>query len=287
MLRVANGELIARAIPRRAARDPRRASGTCSGGSSPSARRRSSRSARALGGLVQRRGQPAAGVARERVVDAELVEHGDHDAAEVVLVAVGARDRVDEQVERALGVAGVERREGRRRGRRRPRLLEADAGGEAVGVEAPGDVRRAGLERLVALAARGAAGSAERRRRRRRGRARARARGAATPRRPRRRARRPRWARAPSKKRSTCGGRLRADELVDDAAVLERLDGGDALDPERRGDAAGWRRCRAWRARPCPRARRPPSRAPARARGTGRTTRPRSRRRRGSRASAR
>ena len=36
----------------------------------------------------------------------------------------------------------------------------------------------------------------------------------------------------PSKKRSTARRRLGADELVDDAAVLERLDRRDALDPE-------------------------------------------------------
>ena len=59
------------------------------------------------------------------------------------------------------------------------------------------------------------------------------------------------------------GRRLRADELVDDLAVPERLDGRDALDPEALRDARGWRRCRPWRARPCPRARPRPSRAPA------------------------
>ena len=41
---------------------------------------------------------------------------------------------------------------------------------------------------------------------------------------------------SPSKKRSTARRRLRADELVDDPAVLEGLDGRDALDAEARGE---------------------------------------------------
>ena len=41
---------------------------------------------------------------------------------------------------------------------------------------------------------------------------------------------------SPSRNVRTCGGRLGADELADELAVLERLDRGDALDPERGGD---------------------------------------------------
>ena len=145
------------------------------------------------GVLVQRGGQPAARVARERVLDAELVEDADDDAAHVVLVAVGDGERVDEQVDGALGVAVVERLEGLVEvevvG-----LLEADARGEAVGGEGAADVGQQGL--APRRPRRGGAAGRRAGRRRRRGRARARARGAATPRRPRPRARRPRWARA-------------------------------------------------------------------------------------------
>ena len=113
----------------------------------------------------------------------------------------------------------------------------------------PVDVGRAPRARRRARRARAAGARA--RPRRRRGPARARARGAATPRRPPRRARRPRRAAARRGTCATCARRLGADELADELAVLERLDRRDALDPEGGGDAAGWRRCRAWRARPC------------------------------------
>ena len=93
MLPVANGELIAAPGPGGPARELEGV-GTCSGGSSPSARPswcRARRCARGGVGSVQRGGQPAARVARQRVLDPEAVEHGDEHAAHVVLVGAGAR----------------------------------------------------------------------------------------------------------------------------------------------------------------------------------------------------
>ena len=129
----------------------------------------------------------------------------------------------------ALGSPVVERRNASRQVERR-RPPRAGCGPPAPrpgrsrrrrrGAPAPRPPRRGG-------AAGGPAG-----RRRRRGRARARARGAATPRRRRRPGASASEGTSPSKKRSTVGRRLRADELVDDLAVLERLDRGDALDAE-------------------------------------------------------
>ncbi len=162
--------------------------------------------------------------------------------------------------------------------------LERDPRREALGREVAGHAAqrsRAPRRRLPARA-----GSAPAERPRRRGRARARPRGAATPRRlggeqlglgGEQRVEEPLDRR----------GRLGADELAGDRPVPERLDRRDALDPER--------------------ARRPrvrvdvdlreldlppagghaPARAPARAAGTGRTIRPRSRRPPAASASAR
>ena len=89
---------------------------------------------------VQRGGHLAARLAGERVLDAELVEDRDDDAADALGVAVLRREQRDELVEAVLELAVVERGErvgdlGRRV------LLELDAGGEAVGAEVAGRVR--------------------------------------------------------------------------------------------------------------------------------------------------
>jgi hypothetical protein len=62
--------------------------------------------------LIQRRRELPARLARDRVLDSELVQHAHDRAAEVLAAAVlGVRDRRDQGVDAALGVAGVERRE--------------------------------------------------------------------------------------------------------------------------------------------------------------------------------
>jgi hypothetical protein len=58
------------------------------------------------------------------VLDAEVVEHAHDHAADVVLAPVGVRQRLDQEVERALGLAVVQ---GLERLRQLGRLaLEAD-----------------------------------------------------------------------------------------------------------------------------------------------------------------
>ena len=144
-------------------------------------------------GLVQGGGEAAARLAGHGVLHAELVEHADDRAAQA-LAAVGVLlggDRVEQRVEAALELAGVERGERLAQG---GVLLEPDAGGEPVGGERAGDVAEQ-RERGLALAAL-VQQTGRARRRRRRGPARARAPCAGAPRRPRRRARRPRRARA-------------------------------------------------------------------------------------------
>ena len=54
----------------------------------------------------------AARIARQRMLDTELVEHGHHGLPDVVLRAVGVRQRLDEAIDRTLVIAGVERGEG-------------------------------------------------------------------------------------------------------------------------------------------------------------------------------
>ena len=177
-------------------------------------------------------------------------------AVAVVAAAIAA-------ISASSAALGARRRRARRTRRASVRVvgLEPDAGGEAVGGERAGDVGRAARAPRRARRAscsRRASGDA----RRRRGRARARARGAATPRRRPATSASASEGSSPSRKRSTCGRRLRADELGDDLAVLERLDGRDALDPEGRGDARVGVGVELGERRPCPRARRRPARAP-------------------------
>src|SRR5919109_1359234 len=181
--------------------------------------------------LVQGARQLAARLARERVLDSELVEHADDRAAEVLAAAVlGLRDRGYQRVEPALDVAGVERRE---RLAQVLIVLEPQPRGEALGRERPGEVAE-DRERVVAVAAPG-----EDPRERDAG---VGARGLELERAAQvllgagldervglRRQQRVEEARDRR-------GRLRARELGLEAAVLEGLDGRDALDPERRGE---------------------------------------------------
>jgi len=88
---------------------------------------------------------------------AELVEHADHDTAYVVAGSVRVRDRVEEQIEGTLVLARVERGEcitqigdGRLCGNRRG-SLEADARSQTVRREAAGHAGQH-RERLVGLA---------------------------------------------------------------------------------------------------------------------------------------
>ena len=95
--------------------------------------------------LVEGGGQLAPVLARERVVDAELVQDADDDAAQVVAGAVGGGEGGKELVERGLAVAPVERFE-RRRKVGLAGLLEADACGQALGGEAPGGTGAPGTD---------------------------------------------------------------------------------------------------------------------------------------------
>ena len=279
------GDRRAIPVPARALR----ASGTCSGSSSPSARpsssastprRRTSRGAASSSAVASRRRYSRA----SGCSTPSSVEHADHDAADVVLAGrSAARDRVDQRSSAALGLARVERartprrastavRPSRRiraarpsawkrsrtlleraRAPRRSRRARAASGQRDGGVGPAGlELERAAQRRLVA---RGASSSAS-------------------------------LGHEASKKRSTAAGWLRADELVDDPAVLERLDRRDALDLERAA--------RCWFASVSSLA---STTSPSRRGGRllepgaelrhGRTTRPRSRRRPGSSSSAR
>ena len=230
-----------------------------------------------LGRQYRAAGQPAPRLAGQRVLHAELVQDADDDAADVV-----ARRRrrsgscADQQIERALVIAGVQRRERvlRRPARRRP--ARARSGRRARRRRSCRAPRASSAS--AASCRRGRTGSAPAAPRRRRATARARRRGAATPRRRRRPARRPRRA-AASPGTVDRRRRLGADELGDDR-------------PSRNALTAGMLWIRNARATPrvgvdveldeldlCRRAPRPPARAPGRAGGTGRTIRPRSRRR--------
>src|SRR5215217_1051855 len=154
------------------------------------------------GGLIQGGCELAPRLARQRVLDTELVEHADHRAAQVLAAAVlvllepqpggeaGGGERAGEPVEdRQRGVALAPRGEDPR---------QSDAGVDASGLqlERAAQVRLgAGRHERVGLGRQQRVEEARDRR-----------------------------------------GRLRARELGFEAAVLERLDGRDALDPERRGE---------------------------------------------------
>src|SRR3954451_10858288 len=84
------------------------------------------------------------------MLDAELVEDADDDTADVVLAAVGFGQRVEEQVQAALGIALVERLEGLLK--RRFLAFQADARRETFGGERAGDLVE-DLQRRVFLAA--------------------------------------------------------------------------------------------------------------------------------------
>src|SRR5919198_4259766 len=101
--------------------------------------------------LVERGGELAPVLARERVFDAELVENPDDDAAQVVAHAVRRGEGGQDGVERRLAVAAVKRGKGLGQVGLAG-LLEPDAGGEAFGGEIAGG-RVQDLQRLVVLAA--------------------------------------------------------------------------------------------------------------------------------------
>ena len=198
MLDVANGELIARADPGRPARDPARRRAHVLVGAARARRRElvleHARSATAAGS-VERGRQPAARVARRRVLDAELVEHRDDQPAQVV--ACGRRRRGSRRAAGRRRPRGRRRRApSQRRARRRcpRRCARRMRAASPSAWKLPGDVLDE-RERLVVLAA------LQQQPRERDGRVgpaglqleRA---GAAPPRRPARRAGRPRSGRA-------------------------------------------------------------------------------------------
>jgi ABC-2 type transport system ATP-binding protein len=190
--------------------------------------------------LVQRGGQAAAGVARQRMLYAQLVEDSDHHAANIVARSVGARERGEQQIQRPLVLAGVE--SGERlvqigNGRLRGALgcpLKADARGQPVGGETPGNPRQ-DRERVIDLpAGMQDPGQGDR---------------GVGPRRLELVSSAQRLFVAALDEHVGLGGkkrvqkpldrgrRLRSDELGDDLAVPERLDGRNALDPEGARDA--------------------------------------------------
>ncbi len=100
--------------------------------------------ARASRRSVERCGEAAARVAGEWVIDAELVQDPDHDAADIVLGAVGGGQRPDEEIERLLLVAGVQGGKGVAEVVAGLALLERDPGGQPIGGEAPGHLLQQG-----------------------------------------------------------------------------------------------------------------------------------------------
>src|SRR5918997_1483246 len=183
--------------------------------------------------LVQRRRELAARLAGQRVLDPELVEHADDRPPEVV-AAVGValpRDRGGQPVQAALEIAPVPRRG---RGSQVLVVFQAQSRGQPLGGERAGHAGQH-RQRLVALAA---AGQHARERDGRVGTAGLELQRAAE------------VLLGPGldqrvglgrqqrvEEALDVGGRLRAHELRHDPAVLERLDGRDALDAEGSGHA--------------------------------------------------
>ena len=201
--------------------------------------------------LVQRGGEPAAGVARQRVVDAELVEHADDDAAQVVLGAVGGREGGEERVEGGLGVAAVQG--GERLGEVGVRRPARAAGGRP----GPRPRSRGGLEELGA-SSRSSCRSSRMRASARRASVRA---GSSSS------ARRREASSPAATSRSASLGTRASKNALDGAGgwaptnsattrpSLNALTAGMPWMPKARGRCAGWRPCRAWPARPRPHAR--------------------------------
>ena len=240
------------------------------------------------GRSVKRRREAAPVLARERVVGAELGEERDHHPADQVApIGIGpAPDRVLEAIERGRRSPVVPGGEGELEpGRLRVRRWQRRGGRGRPGP-------RRGSRRAAARAARA-------RSRPRRGRA-AGDRACAPRRVPGIQLERPCAASSSSSASASWSageggdrrGRPRSEpagspgELGDHGAVAKRLHGGDPLDPEG-GGQPGSRRRRPSPARPRRRACRSRPRAPGRAGGTARTSRPRSRRPRAAPASAR
>ena len=254
MLPVANAQLIADADPRRAARAARGRRAPVLVGAAGALRRARARARAARreprAGASRAPRQAPAGVARERVLDAEVVEHADDHAAHVVAVVAGVRERLDSGSSAPLAVAGVERREARRRGRRRRRAR----GGCAPRGPRPGSCRRRCRRSSSASSSSPRrAGAPPARPPRRRGRARARAPGAARPRRPARRARSASDGHEAVEEALDHGGGCAPTNSSTTAPSLKALTAGMPWMPKA-CESPGWRRCRAWRARPCPRA---------------------------------
>jgi len=87
-------------------------------------------------GLEKDRRQPTAEIPRQRVFDAELVEDSDDHAPDVLSRPVSRRQAANQQLERALGLARVERCERLSDLGNGVVLLELDSRGEAIAGEA-------------------------------------------------------------------------------------------------------------------------------------------------------
>ena len=182
------------------------------------------------GGSVQGAGQAPARVARQRVLDAELVQDADDDAADVVLGAVRRGQGADEEIQRALLITGVQRRErvaqvlggiARSRARsappgRRRRSCRAPAARMA---SAPSRSPRPCRSRASGTAASARDGSSSTARRSDSSSPRATSSSASE-------------GSSESRKLSTAAGGWAPTNSATICAVAERLDGGDALDGE-------------------------------------------------------
>ena len=188
-----------------------------------------------LSRLVQRAGELAARLARHRVLDPEVVEHADDGAAQILAaVALVVGDRADQLVEPALGLAGVERGERAASAgscSRRMRAARPSAANEPPTLpstsSASSSSPRSCSSRASATAASARPGSSS---------SAWRSDCLVAGLRP---ARRPPTGSSSSRNRSTCGGGCAPTNSRDDLAVLERLDGRDALDAERGGELLG------------------------------------------------
>ena len=246
---------------------------------------------RAAQRLVERRREAAAVLAGERVVGAELGEDRDHHAADQVAALGVGLGRRSPPGARSSAVSRSPSSQAANARAERASVPSSSASASSTRAARP-SARKSPAKRLEQRRApprcspRASSSRAELRRRLGRGAGRARAPGAAMP---RRRLGQPVGLGGHElvEERLDLGRRDRAGELGDDLAVAEGLDRGNPADVEALRRAPGWRRRRPWPARSRRRAWRPPPRARGRAGGTGRTTRPRSRRPPGPRASAR
>lgn len=167
------------------------------------------------------------------MIDAEFVEHSDHDAPDVIAGSVGIGKRRDQSVQTSLGVTVIQGLEGCLELGLARAVLEADPGREAVGSETAGDAIEHGQCRVAVTA--GVEDASQRHSRV---------------------SARRFELNGPAQGRFVTGGhepvgfgghelveeafdgnrRLDADELRDDIAIAERLDGRDALNPVATGE---------------------------------------------------